>query len=105
VQCPNCKTDRAHRTHRRGLKDYAASLFGFYPYRCHDCEHRFFHSYRTAEEPAREPSSTGKEVRVTRGHRAARQRRRELLLYGLALLVFLAFLYYISRYHGAPAGG
>jgi len=87
------------------LKDYAASLFGFYPYRCHDCEHRFFHSYRTAEEPAREPSSTGKEVRVTRGHRAARQRRRELLLYGLALLVFLAFLYYISRYHGAPAGG
>ena len=30
--------------------------------------------------------------------------RRELLLFGLALLVFLAFLYYITRYHGAPAG-
>ena len=105
MQCPKCNLDRAHRAHRRGLQEHAASLFGFFPYRCHECEHRFFHSYRTPDDPANdEPSSSVRDVRATGRHHAKRQKRRELLLFGLALLVFLAFLYYITRYHGAPAG-
>ena len=102
--CPKCSTDRAHRAHRRGLKDHLISLFGSYPYRCHECGHRFFRLYRRTGDPDH-PSSHAREVREARLTQSAKRKRRELLLYGVALLVFLAFLYYISRYHGSPAAG
>ena len=85
-------------------------MFGCYPYRCHECEHRFLQWRTTAVEPEDKRAPAGKRAgaarsaRAARSHVAATQRRREMLLYGLALLVFLAFLYYITRDRG-PQGG
>ena len=49
MQCPKCKIDHAHRSHRRGL-ERLAGIFGYYPYRCRECGHRFLH-FRYAAIP------------------------------------------------------
>jgi hypothetical protein len=95
VQCPNCKTERAHRSHRRGIWERVSSLLGFYPYRCHQCHHRFLH-YKYAM-PKDAPSSTEREIRATRMKIKRKRKTREFMLYGFGLLLFLLFLYYITR--------
>ncbi len=40
--CPKCLSPRVHRSRRRGLKHYLAILLLRRPFRCHNCEHRFF---------------------------------------------------------------
>ncbi len=42
VNCPRCGKVTALRSHRSGIVDYSLSLFSFYPYRCKECETRFF---------------------------------------------------------------
>lgn len=42
MQCPRCKRESARRSRRRGLHEYLFSLAGVYPWRCRDCERRFF---------------------------------------------------------------
>lgn len=102
--CPKCKADHAHRSHRKGWKDYAVSFFHYYPYRCNECGIRFFGTRRQLAEIAEEPTSTEKEIRVTRASYQWQQKRREFLLYGLALLVFAGILYYLTRYRGGSSG-
>jgi len=97
--------DRAHRSHRKGLKDRAASLLGKHPYRCHECGYRFLHFDQAAAEEHGQPTSTEREIRMTRSAARRKQRRRELWLFGVALLLFLAFLYYITRVRPAAEGG
>ena len=95
--CPNCKTDQAHRSHRRGPWEQILALVAIYPYRCHACEQRFLR-FRYAESALPVPASGAeREVRATRRSIKWRRKRRELLLYGTGFLVFLAFLYYITR--------
>ena len=99
--CPKCKTDNAHRSHRHGLVDFILSLGAVYPYRCHDCKHRF-HRFRYAKEIVAGGRSSGRsaterEIRATRASIRWKQRRREVLLYALAALLLAVFLYYISR--------
>ncbi len=95
--CPKCHKDRAHRAHRRGLKENLAALFSRFPYRCHECEHRFL-VYRYAEpEQAAPLTATEREINSTRLSIRRKRARREFLLYGSALLLFLAFLYFITR--------
>jgi len=96
--CPKCKSERAHRSHRRDPWEKAASLLAIYPYRCAECQHRFL-QFRfappeppAANTPAKDPSNQG-----SRATREWRRRRREFLLYGAALLCFLALLYFITR--------
>jgi len=105
VICPKCKTDHAHRSHRQGLKDYVASLFGYYPYRCNKCEHRFFESRFKPPKTTEHPTATETEIRTTRNRYEWKRRRRDFLLYGSALLAFLAFLYYITRERGDTSNG
>jgi len=97
VLCPKCKTERAHRSHRKGLKDYVSSFFGYHPYRCHECGNRFLQAHWAESGPPEKPNSTEKEIRTTRARQAREQKRREFLLYGAGLLVFLIFLYYVTR--------
>lgn len=107
MDCPKCKADQAHRSHRQGPRERLASLFAFYPYRCNACQHRFL---RFRYEP---PGKTGGDetctARLLRANRASKQwhrKRREFLLYGAAGLFFLAFLYFITRERApAPDGG
>lgn len=95
--CPKCHADRAHRAHRSGLKEYLAVLFSRFPYRCHECDYRFL-VYRYADPEESKPlTPTEREIKTTRLAIRRKRARREFLLYGSALLLFLAFLYYITR--------
>lgn len=99
--CPKCKTDQADRSHRRGLLENAIGFFGFYPYRCRNCKARFL----SLKPPAAVPPTAGRpgverEIKATRNAMTVRRKRRELLLYATAVVLFLAFLYYVTRERG-----
>ena len=105
VICPKCKTDHAHRSHRAAWKDYVASLFQYYPYRCKGCGLRFFGRRRKPTEIEEKPTSTETEIRATRASYQRKERRREFLLYGSALLAFVCILYYLTRDRGSSSDG
>jgi transposase-like protein len=95
--CPKCHEDRAHRAHRRGLEERLAALFSKHPYRCHECGYRFL-VYRYAEPEESLPlTAAEREIMSTRQSIRRKRARREFLLYSSALLLFLAFLYFITR--------
>ncbi len=95
--CPKCKIDHAHRSHRKGL-EHLAALFGYYPYRCRECGHRFLHfRYAAPFEPPGRRSETEREIRSTRTRIRWQRKKRILMLYGIGALVFLGFLYFITR--------
>lgn len=104
--CPNCKTDRAHRSHRKSAKEYLASLAGRYPYRCRNCKHRFL-STRDAV-PDSVPTvhrSTEREIRANRRAREWKRKKRHLAVYGVALVVFLIVLYSLTRNRNSEDNG
>lgn len=104
VLCPKCKTDNAHRSHRRGLLEMIASVVAFYPNRCHRCKYRFLKFRYSSAEPIVD-SATEREIQATRGAIQWKRKRREFLLYGVACLLFAVFLYVITRERGTSAGG
>jgi len=95
--CPKCKIDHAHRSHRRGL-EHVAGMFGYYPYRCRECGNRFLH-FRYADDaaPAKGRSHAEREIRSNRTRIRWQRKKRVLMLYGFGALVFLSFLYFITR--------
>lgn len=96
--CPKCKSDSAHRSHRVGLKERLTSMVGYVPYRCRQCSHRFLgFRYSLPERVAPPVRGAEREIAATRGSLRWRQRRRELLLYGSALALFVVILYYLTR--------
>lgn len=95
--CPKCHQDRAHRAHRKGIKEGLAALFSRFPYRCHECSHRFL-VYRYAPPIETGPlTAAEREIVSTRLAIKRKRTRRVFLLYSSALLVFLVFLYFITR--------
>jgi len=95
--CPKCKIDHAHRSHRKGL-EHLAGLMGYYPYRCRECGHRFLHfRYADPPEASGRRSEAEREIRSTRGRIRWQRKKRALMLYGFGALVFLGFLYFITR--------
>ena len=96
--CAKCRTDSAHRSHRVGIREYLASMVGYYPYRCRNCGSRFRGLRKVAPEPAA-PAKRGveREIAATRGARRRKAWRRGILLYGGALILFGALLYYLTR--------
>jgi hypothetical protein len=66
------------------------------PYRCRDCEHRFY-AYRAGVESPK--LRTPEERRIMKLRRTIRWRRTrgELILYGISSLIFLALLYYLVQ--------
>jgi hypothetical protein len=110
--CSNCKADQAHRAHRRGLIERVLSVVGYYPFCCQKCHLRFLSlHYTPVEETVAGRSNVEREIKATRGAMRAKRKRREVVLYSAAILLFLAFLYYITVDRGnsidgyaAPAG-
>ena len=90
--CPKCKENRAHRSHRAGLKDRFLRLFQQIPYRCHGCNQRFY-AYRSGERSSK--LRTHEEMKIMQLRRRIRWKRsrRELAVYGLAALVLIAIVY------------
>jgi C4-type Zn-finger protein len=41
MTCPICKKSGARRSHRQTVTDHVISIFGVYPWRCHECHARF----------------------------------------------------------------
>lgn len=103
--CPKCKAPRAHRSHRKGLIEHLVGLFAIRPYRCHACEHRFLQFRYSVGVSSAGDSSTEREIRATRSSLKWRRKRREFLLYGTCFLLFLAFLYYITRQRDSSSEG
>ena len=93
MNCPKCGQGAAHRSHRTQL-DWTISWLGFKPYRCKECQHRFY-AYRDGETSAR--LRTPEERRIMKLRRSIRWRRTkaELLLYLVSAVIFLGILYYI----------
>lgn len=87
--CPKCGSDAVKRTHRQGLSERFASLAFIYPYRCKKCSERFTR-YRGTK------SSSSSSNRTSNWQK----RRREVLLYGVGILFFLALLSLIIRERG-----
>src|ERR1019366_6758644 len=96
--CPKCNTDRAHRSHRTGLTEHVFSIAGYHPYRCRQCSHRFLSLRDAPAEPAT-PAARGveREISSTRGAIRWKRKRRDILLYGSALIVFGVVLYFLTR--------
>jgi hypothetical protein len=59
--------------------------------------------YSTATSLPGNASSTEREVTVTRRAMEWKSKRREMLLFGGGFLVFLLFLYYVTRPRGNPS--
>jgi transposase-like protein len=99
--CPKCGRSTAHRSHR-SFRDRIISWFGFKPYRCRDCQHRFY-AYRGGE--ASEKLRTAEERRIMQLRRKIRWRRTrgELVLYGIGSLIMVAIIYYVL--HQSPSAG
>jgi predicted nucleic acid-binding Zn ribbon protein len=96
--CTKCQTDSAHRSHRAGLRDRLASLAGYYPYRCRNCGSRFRGLRKVAPEPSTAARrGVEREIAHTRGARRRKALRRAILLYGGALILFGALLYFLTR--------
>jgi hypothetical protein len=106
MTCPKCKTDAAHRSHRKGIVEYLVSVFSYRPYRCHSCECRFLYSPYFAEDSGKNAAgetSREQEIRTTRNSVRRKQFLREVLVLGLALLLFLLFLRFITRESKPPS--
>src|SRR5438128_2321254 len=103
MRCPKCKSERAHRSRRSKLRERLASTFGFYPHACRQCSHTFFAYRELSKEGVPSPNpAVESEIQKTRSARAWKQRQRDYLLYAVALLLFAAILYFLTR--EPPAG-
>lgn len=40
--CPQCRSERCHRSKRRSIKDYTIGLTGLRPWRCGKCDRRYY---------------------------------------------------------------
>jgi hypothetical protein len=104
--CPKCKSNHTGRSHRRGLIERIVSVISYYPYSCRDCHLRFLSfSHAPDENPSTGHPRVEREIKATRDAMKAKRKRRELLLYGAAIVLFLSFLYYITRDRGGSAEG
>lgn len=85
--CPNCKSDRAHRSHRNGVSDWFAAIKGETPYRCHACNRRFrVTSGGTESKEMR--TKTEREILRTRREIRWRRNRLTVAMYGIGLAIF-----------------
>lgn len=89
---------------RVGLTEHLVSIVGFFPYDCRDCRNRFLRSRYSSPEPAASAnSSVEREIVASRAALGWKRKQREILLYGLALLLFAAILYFLTREPSAGA--
>ena len=42
ITCPNCAESEFRRSHRKNLREHLISWVGVYPFRCQNCQERFW---------------------------------------------------------------
>jgi proteasome lid subunit RPN8/RPN11/DNA-directed RNA polymerase subunit RPC12/RpoP len=92
--CPRCGSKHVARSRRTGPFERLREVFGFYPYRCHECLSRSF--LKTSSDVLERARSRSKR-RPEERRRTQRKTRREILLWGGGILGFLATLYYVVQ--------
>jgi hypothetical protein len=100
--CPKCNENRAHRSHRSGIKDRLYRLVEMIPYRCHNCSARFY-AYRAGESSSKLRTREEQKIMQLRRRLKWKRSKRELAVYGIAAIIFLAFLY-MELQQRVPAG-
>ncbi|MGA8034724.1 MAG: hypothetical protein WB985_02020 [Candidatus Acidiferrales bacterium] len=48
-QCPRCYSETVHRSRRRNTRDRVMAVFSKRPYRCEDCDLRFYWRFLSGE--------------------------------------------------------
>jgi hypothetical protein len=96
VTCPKCNQQRAHRSHRSGLKDHLYRYLHYIPYRCKDCKARFY-AYRAGETSSR--MRTREEQKIMRLRRRIKWKRskRELAIYLAGALLAGVTIFYLLQ--------
>jgi proteasome lid subunit RPN8/RPN11/DNA-directed RNA polymerase subunit RPC12/RpoP len=102
VTCPRCGSAQLRRSRRASPVERFRAIFGYSPYRCHECLSRSF--LKTSEDLLQRVRSNQPRRREQR-KRALRRTRREVLLWGGGALCFLAILYYLTRDSGPKSDG
>jgi len=94
--CPQCRENRAHRSHRQGIKDRIVGWFSVKPYRCHSCNRRFY-AYRDGETSPK--LRTAEEIRIMKLRRKIRWRKSkvELIAYAICSLIVAFMIYYLIQ--------
>jgi hypothetical protein len=87
--CPACGVSRVYRSHRRQPMDWAFSLVGARPRRCHACNTRFFRLFNWMI-----PSRSA--------HRFARKLGAFALILAAAAIVALILLSFGAHFNAAP---
>ena len=94
--CPKCSENRAHRSRRSGVKDWAASLMLRIPYRCRACKARWYvFPYGGKSMKLRSPEER-RVIKLRRGLRT-QQIKRQLIGYGISSLILVIILYYLFQ--------
>jgi hypothetical protein len=96
MTCPKCGEDRAHRSHRSGVKDYVYRLFQMIPYRCKGCGWRYY-AYRAGEKSDRMRTREEQKIMQLRRRIKWRRSRRELLAFGSATVLLIFVIYYLIQ--------
>jgi proteasome lid subunit RPN8/RPN11/DNA-directed RNA polymerase subunit RPC12/RpoP len=92
--CPKCGSKRLRRSRRKGPIERFSEIFGFSPYRCHECLSR---SFVKTSSNVLEIARSSRRRRPEERKRAWQRTRREILLWGGGVLGFLVILRYLIR--------
>lgn len=85
ILCGKCKSADVRRSHRASPLEHIYALAGYYPYRCHGCQHRF---YLPRKSDGTTPPS---ERRIERIKLDKKRTLRLIVLFLLSLVIFLLF--------------
>jgi hypothetical protein len=96
VTCPNCKENKAHRSHRQGIRDWIMAWFAVKPYRCHGCKHRFY-AYRDGETSPRLRTAEERRIMQLRRQIRWKQNRTELVAYAICSVIIAFVIYYLIQ--------
>lgn len=96
MNCPKCKSDKAHRSHKKGAVDFLNSLVQRIPYRCHDCKLRFY-AFRAGETSPRLRSAEERRIMKIRRQMRWRKSKNEIAVYALGLVVMAGVVYLLLQ--------
>ena len=96
MTCPRCNEAKAHRSHRQGFNDWVQGVLMRTPYRCHACKVRFY-VYRQGETSSNLRTPEERRIMKIRRKYKWKQSKRQLLAYGICVIVLVGVLYLLMQ--------